>query len=78
LLTFDHVANVRLRLIDDIGATLAFEHLNRHRAEFRKWHLSAWPSRPFRSNISLPTVERYQRGKDYDPKDENLSLGRFI
>jgi ApaG protein len=67
---------MRLRLVDNMGAAIAFEHLNRHRAKFRKWHLSAWPTFPLRLNMTLPTVDRYQRGKDHDPKDENLSLGR--
>jgi hypothetical protein len=75
LFTFNHVADARLRLVDNTGAAIAFEHLNRHRAKFRKWHLSAWPTLPFRLNMTLPTADRYQRGKDHDPKDENLSLG---
>ena len=36
LLTFDHVADVRFRLVENIAASLAFEHLNRYRTEFGK------------------------------------------
>jgi hypothetical protein len=36
LLIFGHVADVRLRLVDNIAATLAFEYLNRYRMEFGK------------------------------------------
>jgi hypothetical protein len=75
LLAFDEVADMRFRLIDNMGTSLAFEHLNQPCADFRKWHLSAWPSLPFRSNISLRAVYRYQQSNDHHPKNENLSFG---